>query len=144
MNAALLPARSALVMAPSAVAGGEERASATVSSVGRAEIAPVDARMYSNLAEMLNGRIAGLEVLRRGDGSFSLRVRGARSFTGDAEPLVVVDGMMYGSTSAADLLSVLSPRDVKRVDVLKDAGATAVYGSRGANGVVLITTRPRS
>ncbi|MEO6527051.1 MAG: TonB-dependent receptor plug domain-containing protein [Gemmatimonadaceae bacterium] len=114
-----------------------------VPSVRRGEFAPAEAKMYSSLEEMLNGRIAGLELLRRNDGTFSVRVRGGRSFSADAEPLIVVDGMHYGNTAASDVLSTLSPQDVKRVDVLKDAGATAQYGSRGSNGVVLITTRRR-
>jgi TonB-dependent starch-binding outer membrane protein SusC len=100
-------------------------------------------RLYSNLEEMLNGRLAGLELLRRHDGTYSVRVRGARSFAGDAEPLIVVDGMSYGMAGAADMLSTLSPQDVKRVDVLRDAGATALYGSRRVNGVVVVTTRRR-
>ena len=143
VHSAFTPLPAALRVAPLGMGLAISPAPATVSAVGRAEIAPGEAKLYSNVEEMLNGRIAGLEVLRRSDGTFSLRVRGARSFAGDAEPLVVVDGLMQGSVSAGDILSTLSPHDIQRVDVLKDAGATAVYGSRGVNGVVLITTRRR-
>ncbi|MDB4881306.1 MAG: TonB-dependent receptor [Gemmatimonadetes bacterium] len=142
VNSSLRPLPAALRSAPSS-SNRDEPAPVIVAAVGRSEIRPSDAKMYSNLEEMLNGRIAGLEVLRRSDGTYSLRVRGARSFTGDAEPLVIVDGMMYGTTAAGDVLSTLSPQEVKRVDVLKDAGATAIYGSRGTNGVVIITTHRR-
>jgi TonB-dependent SusC/RagA subfamily outer membrane receptor len=144
VNTSLRPATAALLTAPAVREIESPATPARTFAVGRAEIPPAEAKLYSNLEEMLNGRIAGLEVLRRSDGTYSLRVRGARSFNGDAEPLVVVDGMAYGNGGAADVLAMLSPRDVKRVDVLKDAGATAVYGSRGSNGVVLITTHRKS
>ena len=143
VNTGLRPLPVALLSSPTAPASDAEPSPATVPAVGRAEIAPDQAKLYSNIEEMLNGRIAGLEVTRRGNGTFSLRVRGARSFGGDAEPLVVVDGLMYGTAVAGDVLATMSPQDIRRVDVLKDAGATAVYGSRGVNGVVLITTRRR-
>lgn len=140
VNTALRPLPSALRSAPPSH-GSTEPAPAPTSSVGRAEIAPSEARLYSNLEEMLNGRVAGLQVARRGDGTYTLRVRNAQSPYGDAEPLLVIDGLTYGSTAAADLLTTMSPQDILRIDVLKDAGATAFYGSRGTNGVVLITTR---
>jgi TonB-dependent starch-binding outer membrane protein SusC len=140
LNTALGPLPAALRSAPSPLAGAEP-APAPTSSAPRTEIAPSEARLYSNLEEMLNGRVAGLLVERRNDGTYSLRVRGAHSFYGDAEPLLVIDGLTYGSTAAADLLTTMSPQDIRRIDVLKDAGATAFYGSRGTNGVVLISTR---
>jgi TonB-dependent SusC/RagA subfamily outer membrane receptor len=93
---------------------------------------------------MLNGRVAGLQVIRRNDGTFSLRVRSVHSCYGDAEPRLIIDGVTYGNIAAADLLTMMSPRDIQRIDVLEDAGATAFYGSRGGNGVVMITTRSKS
>jgi len=67
-----------------------------------------------------------------------------RQRAGDDEPLLVIDDITIPAGSLASALVGIAPRDVARVDVLKDAGATAVYGSRGANGVIIITTkRPR-
>jgi len=65
----------------------------------------------------------------------SIRIRGERSILGNNEPLILVDGMV------TDDISHISPEEVDRIDVLKDASSTAIYGSRGANGVILITTR---
>jgi TonB-dependent SusC/RagA subfamily outer membrane receptor len=94
----------------------------------------------TSMADMLDGRFAGVEVRRLANGGVSVRIRGQRSFRTDAEPLYVVDGVPQhvGNTG---ILSDLDPRDIRSIEVLKDAGATAVYGSRGANGVILISTR---
>jgi TonB-dependent starch-binding outer membrane protein SusC len=140
VNTSLHPLPAALLVAP--VAGhGAEPAPAATPTAARGEITQSEARLYSNLEEMLNGRVAGLQVLRRNDGTFSLRLRGVHSYYGDAEPLLIIDGLTYGNIAAADLLTMMSPRDIQRIDVLKDAGATAFYGSRASNGVVMITTR---
>jgi TonB-dependent SusC/RagA subfamily outer membrane receptor len=86
--------------------------------------------------ELLDGRVAGVEVLRRGAG-YDVLVRGRA-------PLFVVDGVpLPAGSRASDLLRDIDPRDVERVDVLKDAGATAAYGVRGGGGVILITLRKR-
>jgi len=97
-----------------------------------------DARV-SQVVQLLE-RVPGLTVNRLSDGSVSLRIRGTRSLHGDDEPLLVIDGVpAQGAIGPA--LAGLSPRDIARIDVLKDAGATAIYGIRGANGVILITTK---
>ena len=92
------------------------------------------------IEEVLMGRVPGLTVLRLANGDYTLRIRGRVSFMGDDEPLLVLDGMpiTHGVSRA---LSMIDPRDVARVDVLKDAGATAMYGVQGGNGVIVITTR---
>lgn len=92
------------------------------------------------LADMLDGRFAGVEVRRLANGGLSVRIRGQRTFKGDAEPLYVVDGVPQ-HPGLNGVFTDIDPRDVKSIEVLKDAGATAVYGSRGANGVILISTR---
>lgn len=91
------------------------------------------------VADMLVGRFPGVEVRQLSNGSVSIRIRGSRSFRSNEEPLIVVDGIpqQNGGQSLMDM----SPRDVESIDVLKDAAASAVYGSRGANGVILISTR---
>ena len=94
-----------------------------------------------SLADLLQGRIAGLSVQPTRGGGISMRVRGGRGDIG-AAPLVVVDGDPLPSGSALEgLLQGIDPNDVVRVDVLKDVSATAIYGTRGSNGVVLITLR---
>lgn len=93
----------------------------------------------TTMADLLEGRVAGLVVTRLPDGGVSLRIRGDRSINSDGEPLIVVDGLPIMDGSA--LLQDLDPRDVASISVLKDAGALAAYGSRGANGVILIATK---
>jgi TonB-dependent SusC/RagA subfamily outer membrane receptor len=91
------------------------------------------------VADMLVGRFPGVEVRQLSNGSASIRIRGSRSFRSNEEPLIVVDGIPQHS--GAQSLTDLNPRDVESIEVLKDAAATAVFGSRGANGVILISTR---
>ena len=91
-----------------------------------------------NVSDALQGRMAGVSVLSgSGDPSQdnTIRVRGINSITAETGPLVVVDGFIGGS------LQNLNPSDIQSIEVLKDASATAVYGSRGANGVILVTTK---
>lgn len=108
----------------------------SVSSVSEKEIAHL---RVARVEELLEGRVAGLEVIRR-NGSFSLRIRGMNSLTGSSEPLVVIDGIPTRQFAGNSALAMLSPYDIKRIDVLKGAEA-AIYGSRGANGVILVTTK---
>ena len=93
----------------------------------------------SSVDEALQGRLAGVEIMTT-DGepgsAASIRVRGSRSISASNEPLIVVDGVMDAVSSFADI----DPSEIKNVTVLKDASSTAIYGSRGANGVILVTT----
>ena len=91
------------------------------------------------VSDMLVGRFAGVEVTKLANGGTSIRIRGAHSFKGNQEPLIVLDGMPQRNGSAT--LLDLDPHDIKSIDVLKDASATSAYGSRGSNGVILISTR---
>lgn len=91
-----------------------------------------------NVSDALQGRMAGVSVLSgSGDPSQdnTIRVRGINSITAETGPLVVIDGFIGGS------LQSLNPSDIASIEVLKDASATAVYGSRGANGVILVSTK---
>ena len=101
----------------------------------------VESMRVGRIEELLMGRVAGLTVMRTPNGGYSLRIRGRNSFYGSDEPLVVIDGMPIRHGGASNALMMLDPGDVARIDVLKDAGATAAYGVQGGNGVVLITTR---
>jgi iron complex outermembrane receptor protein len=97
-------------------------------------------RRMVDTEEMLLGRIPGVEVVRLEGGGISVRIRGAYSATLSTEPLYVVDGMPV-HPGPGGTLTWLSPRDVQRIEVLKDPAQTAFYGVRGANGVILITTK---
>jgi TonB-dependent SusC/RagA subfamily outer membrane receptor len=84
--------------------------------------------------------VPGLQVIGSGE-SYTLRVRGIQSFQGNAEPLVVIDGMSIRTGGVSSTLNTIRPSDIVKVDVLKDAGSTAFYGQAGVNGVIVITTR---
>ena len=86
------------------------------------------------LADMLR-RVAGVQVRLEG-GNLVVRIRGSSSFLASEQPLVVVDDMQYRGS-----LGSINPYDIESIRVLKNAGETAVYGARGANGVILITTK---
>jgi iron complex outermembrane receptor protein len=91
------------------------------------------------LEDLLRGRISGLQIIQGPGGRVTFRIRGTQSMLYDQEPLIVIDGIpLRGGASA---LAGLMPEDVARVDVLKDLASTAIYGSRGAGGVILIRTR---
>jgi TonB-dependent SusC/RagA subfamily outer membrane receptor len=93
--------------------------------------------------ELLAGRFAGVRVIPTPNGGFSIRIRGANSITGSNEPLYVVDGLAV-EVAPGEGLNWLDPADIERIDVLKDAAETSIYGVRGANGVILIKTKGRS
>lgn len=108
-------------------------------SVSTAEGEKLMTNSPRTVADMLVGRFAGVEVTKLANGGTSIRIRGARSLNSTSEPLFVLDGMPQHNGGAS--LSDLSPQDIKSIEVLKDAAATSVYGSRGANGVILIATK---
>ncbi len=95
----------------------------------------------TQLEQLIVGRVSGVEVIRLDGARISLRIRGTNSVNAGTEPLYVIDGMKVHADSFTDAMAGINPADVARIEVLKDAGATAIYGSEGANGVVLITTR---
>lgn len=109
----------------------------SVSSVSSEKVTQVKA--VSNVAGALQGQAAGVQVMQRSGqpGEYvSIRIRGVNSIAGGNDPLYVVDGLPLDGLSAQ-----LNPSDIDKIEVLKDASATAIYGSRGANGVILITTK---
>lgn len=92
----------------------------------------------SSVAETLTGRLPGVQVQSTEgspDAEVNIRIRGNGSLTQDSSPLIIVDGFPVGS------MSDISPTDIASISVLKDASSTAIYGSRGANGVIIITTK---
>lgn len=95
----------------------------------------------TNAIQMLQGRVAGLYINSHNQDPGSTNttlLRGVGSLSGNSEPLVVVDGLPL---SDMGILNTISPNNIEQIDVLKDASATAIYGSRGANGVIIITTK---
>lgn len=107
----------------------------SVSTVSQREVTAIPA---TNALETLQGKVAGLDLTRtsgQAGAPLNVSIRGNRSLNASNGPLVVVDGIIYGST-----LDV-NPNDIASVEVLKDASATAIYGTLGANGVILITTK---
>lgn len=116
--------------------------------------------LTTNIDQALQGRVAGVQVTQNSGqpgGAASIRIRGANSISLSSEPLYVIDGIPFQGDGAATAgfdwaggangqnrvnpLSSINPNDILSIDVLKDASATAIYGSRGANGVILITTK---
>lgn len=97
----------------------------------------------TQIEELLIARFPGVQVLPTSAGGLRVRIRGLSTLSGDATPLYVVDGMPVNVAPGRGI-DWLNPADVARIDVLKDAASTAVYGVRGAHGVIVITTkRPR-
>lgn len=97
-------------------------------------------------ATLLNGKVAGLQISNNGEpgGGSRIRLRGGTSINAGSSPLIVVDGIPLdnrGVGSGRDPLNFINPADVESMSVLKDASAAAIYGSRGANGVIIITTK---
>jgi TonB-dependent SusC/RagA subfamily outer membrane receptor len=92
---------------------------------------------HARLEELFVGRFPGVRVVSA-PGGLQIRIRGQSSINGPNTPLFIVDGMPYEPTNG---LVSLNPNDVARIEILKDVGQTAFYGVRGANGVVLITTK---
>ena len=108
----------------------------SVSSVSAKQLKDIP---LTNAAEALTGKLAGVQVTTTEGAPGAdviIRVRGGGSITQDNAPIYIVDGVQVENA-----LSVISPQDIASVDVLKDASTTAIYGARGANGVVLITTK---
>ena len=99
----------------------------------------IDAKAVSNVAQALIGEVSGVSVTRtngRPGSSATIRIRGFSSIEGNSAPLYVVDGVPFSGD-----INAINPNDIESTTILKDASATAIYGARGANGVVLLTTR---
>ncbi|MBA4055258.1 MAG: SusC/RagA family TonB-linked outer membrane protein, partial [Marivirga sp.] len=101
----------------------------------------------TNIAQGLQARVAGVQITQNSGapgGNISVRIRGTNSINGTSEPLYIIDGIQIsnsGGINDVSPLSTINPNDIESVEVLKDASATAIYGARGSNGVVLVTTK---
>lgn len=104
-----------------------------------------------NAQDMISGKIAGVNVTSNsgepGVGT-QIRIRGGSSLNASNEPLIVIDGVPMDNNkvgnTGSNILSTINPQDIESFNVLKDASATAIYGSRGSNGVIIITTKKGS
>lgn len=103
------------------------------------EAEDLEGRYIARVEEMLRGQVAGVEV-RNSPSGLIIRIRGASSVYASSDPLFVIDGLPV-QLGAHGALTGINPRDVASIQVLKNASETAVYGVRGANGVILITTK---
>ena len=107
----------------------------SISSIGSKAIKEIPA---PDVMRALQGRTAGVDLVQsssRPGADMQIRIRGARSLTASNDPLVVLDGIPFPGS-----LNDINPYDIKSIDILKDASSTAIYGSRGANGVIMVTT----
>lgn len=135
--AACAPGRAAVDRAAPTAA---ERAHPS-GSIGSVTAEDVRGQPVRSVEEMIASRVAGVQVVRLPNGGLSLRIRGVSSLMGSNEPLVVIDGMPVGERTLGASMIGLNPHDIARVEVLKDAASLAMYGMRGANGVILIHTK---
>lgn len=123
-----------------AVGYGDVKKGDLTGAIGSANMKDLVKTPVNNVAESLGGRIAGVQV-SSGDGglgdNYNITIRGAGSLTGSTAPLYVIDGFPQETSG----LGNINPNDIESIDILKDASATAIYGARGANGVVIVTTK---
>ena len=118
---------------------GVQRKSDVTGALTRVGEKELNAKPVNNAFEALQGKAAGVDITssQRPGTVGDIRIRGNRSLNASNSPLYVVDGVPLSSGG----IETLNPRDIESIDILKDASSTAIYGSRGANGVVLVTTK---
>jgi len=142
-----------------AVGYGVQRKSDLTGATSRLTEDNMNKSVATSPVEMMQGRVSGVNITQNNGepgAGMSVRIRGSNSIRSGQEPLYVIDGVPldnsnvtptggsaagYGSGASKNPLSFLNPEDIESIDVLKDASSTAIYGARGANGVVLITTK---
>lgn len=117
---------------------GTQRRSDVTGSIASVNTDAIRAVPGSNITQALQGRVAGVEMSQTSSkpgAEMQIRIRGTRSLNASNDPLLVLDGIPFAGS-----LGDINPNVIKSIDILKDASATAIYGSRGANGVILVTT----
>lgn len=133
----------------------QEKQELLTGDVSSVKASDIEKQPVTNVLSALEGKVPGLYIQQytgEAGGNFSVRLRGQNSIASGNDPLYLVDGVPFSSTALAPIgssilvggmsaLNFLNPADIESIDVLKDADATAIYGSRGANGVILITTK---
>lgn len=119
---------------------GTQRKKALTTSVAQVKSEEFNAGLVSNPMDLVMGKVAGLTITRTmnnptSDDGLAIQLRGVTSISGGTGPLIVIDGIPGGN------LNLIQPNDIESIDVLKDGSAAAIYGTRGNNGVILITTK---
>jgi len=146
INVTLLPDIRALSEV-TVVGYGTQRKIETTGAIASIKADELKATPIVNVAQGIQARVAGVQITQNSGapgGNISVKVRGTNSINGTTEPLFVIDGIQIsngGDLNSPSPLSQINPNDIESIEVLKDASATAIYGSRAANGVVLITTK---
>ncbi len=126
---------------------GTQRKVETTGSIASVKSEELTQLPVSNIAQGLQARVSGVQIVQNTGapgGNISVRIRGTNSINGNSEPLYVIDGIQIsngGGINDISPLSTINPSDIESVEVLKDASASAIYGARAANGVILITTK---
>lgn len=140
LDVQLLPDKNNVLNDVVVIGYGTTKKSDLTGSVTSVKMDDLENLPVSSIDQALQGKVAGMDVMSTsgepGAGT-SIRIRGTRSITASNEPLIVVDGII----DAVESLNDINPDDIATVSVLKDASSTAIYGSRGANGVIMVTTK---
>ncbi len=141
----VLPAEEKKALEQVVVVGyGTQRRKDLTGAVGSVSSKDIEKIPTNGVDKALQGQVAGLQISTTSGapgGNTNILVRGVSSISGGVEPLFVVDGYPVNSVGYSNPLSTINPADIESIDVLKDASATAIYGSRGSNGVIIITTK---
>jgi TonB-dependent SusC/RagA subfamily outer membrane receptor len=116
----------------------EGQVTGAVTSISEKEVSNASSL---RIEELLRGRVPGLQLIQLPGGRISFRIRGNSSIRNEQEPLFVIDGVQISAGGVQSALASLAVEDVRQIDVLKDVASTAIYGMRGAGGVIIITTR---
>ncbi len=117
---------------------GTQKAKEVTGSIAHVNADDFNQGNVNDPTQLLQGKVGGLVIARPGsnpNGGFDIRLRGLSTIGASTEPLIVIDGVLGGDLNSID------PQDIESMDVLKDASAAAIYGTRGASGVILVTTR---
>lgn len=137
---------------------GSQRRESITGSVATVDAKDADVGVVTNAAQMIQGRATGVQIVQSSGepgGNTQIRIRGGTSISAGNEPLYVIDGVPlqsdattpgapgvgFNAALSRNPMNSISPNDIETITILKDASATAIYGSRGANGVILITTK---
>jgi TonB-dependent SusC/RagA subfamily outer membrane receptor len=121
------------------VAFGKQKRESFTGSAGVLKSEDIIKRQSSDALEAINGKVAGVQMVESNDPSASnptIRIRGVSSINASSAPLIVLDGQPYSGN-----YSDINPQDIESISVLKDAASNALYGARGANGVIMVTTK---
>jgi iron complex outermembrane receptor protein len=147
-NITIQMAARAVALSEMVVTGyGQQRAASLTGSVQSVSSDEFNAGRVVSAEQLIAGKVPGVQIVDTGEpgGGISIRIRGGSSVTSSNEPLFVVDGVPLvvggGLSAGRNPLNFLNPSDIENITVLKDASATAIFGSRGANGVVMIETK---